>query len=106
MSGKVEKAIDEFKELDRDRSFSAILCVSGSLVPPPGTLRRGRKYFQEGLKLDPRNASCLFNMGYIEGRQGNQAAAEAIISAGTEIQSGLFRSPAGAGQPAHRRQEV
>src|SRR5258708_8364004 len=41
-----------------------------------GRFDEAKKYFQEGLKLDPRNGSCLFNMGFIEERQGNHAAAE------------------------------
>ena len=71
-----------------------------------GRFDEARKYFQEGLKLDPRNASCLFNMGYIEERQGNQAAAEQLFQQALQVQSGFFRSSAGAGEPAHRRQEV
>ena len=75
MSGKVEKAIDEFKtliELDPSARSYAFMGLSYRHL---GRFDEARKYFQEGLKLDPRNASCLFNMGYIEGRQGNQAAA-------------------------------
>ena len=71
-----------------------------------GRFDEARKYFQEGLKLDPHNASCLFNMGYIEGRQGNQAAAEQLFQAGAAVQSGLFRSAAGVGESANRRQEI
>ena len=44
-----------------------------------GRFDEARKYFQEGLKLDPHNTSCLFNMGFIEERQGNHAAAEALF---------------------------
>src|SRR5262249_35796043 len=44
-----------------------------------GRFDEARKYFQEGLKRDPRNASCLFNMGYIDGRQGNSPSAEAFF---------------------------
>ncbi len=79
MSGKVEKAIDEFKlliDLDRSARSHAFLGLSYRHL---GRFDEARKYFQEGLKLDPRNASCLFNMGYIEGRQGNQAAAEQLF---------------------------
>ena len=79
MSGKVEKAIDEFKlliELDPSARSYAFLGLSYRHL---GRFDEARKYFQEGLKLDPRNASCLFNMGYIEGRQGNQAAAEQLF---------------------------
>jgi len=37
------------------------------------------KYFQEGLKRDPHDAQCLFNIGYIEERQGNYARAEELF---------------------------
>ena len=79
MSGKVEKAIDEFKvliNLDPSARSYAFLGLSYRHL---GRFDEARKYFQEGLKLDPRNASCLFNMGYIEGRQGNQTAAEQLF---------------------------
>jgi tetratricopeptide (TPR) repeat protein len=79
MSGKVEKAIDEFKRLiDLDPSARSYAFL-GLSYRHLGRFDEARKYFQEGLKLDPRNASCLFNMGYIEGRQGNQAAAEQLF---------------------------
>ena len=80
MSGKTEKAIDEFKtliELDPSARSYAFMGLSYRHL---GRFDEARKYFQQGLKLDPRNASCLFNMGYIEGRQGNQAAAEHFFS--------------------------
>ena len=81
MSGKAEKAIDEFKvliELDPSaRSYSFM----GLSYRHLGRFDEAKKYFQQGLKLDPHNAACLFNMGYIEGRQGNQAAAEQLFQA-------------------------
>jgi len=79
MSGKVEKAIEEFKvliELDPSARSYAFMGLSYRHL---GRFDEARKYFQEGLKIDSRNASCLFNMGYIEGRQGNQAAAEQLF---------------------------
>ncbi len=79
MSGKVEKAIDEFKlliDLDPSARSYAFLGLSYRHL---GRFDEARKYFQEGLKLDPRNSSCLFNMGYIEGRQGNQPVAEQLF---------------------------
>jgi len=79
MSGKVEKAIDEFKVLiDLDPSARSYAFM-GLSYRHLGRFDEARKYFQEGLKRDPRNASCLFNMGFIEGRQGNQAAAEQLF---------------------------
>ena len=37
---------------------------------------RPSEYFQQGLKLDPHNATCLFNLGFIAERQGDAAEAE------------------------------
>jgi tetratricopeptide (TPR) repeat protein len=79
MSGKAEKAIDEFKvliSLDRSARSYAFLGLSYRHL---GRFDEAKKYFQEGLKLDPRNPSCLFNLGFIEERQGNHTAAEALL---------------------------
>jgi tetratricopeptide (TPR) repeat protein len=76
MSGKTEKAIEVFKTLvglDPSARSYAFLGLSYRHL---GRFDEARKYFQEGLTQDPRNPSCLFNMGFIEGRQGNNAAAE------------------------------
>jgi tetratricopeptide (TPR) repeat protein len=76
MSGKAEKAIEEFKqliELDPTARSYAFLGLSYRQL---GRFDEAQTYFQEGLKKDPRNAMCLFNMGYIEERQGNHEAAE------------------------------
>jgi tetratricopeptide (TPR) repeat protein len=79
MSGKAEKAIEEFKalvELDPSARSYAFLGLSYRHL---GRFDKARKYFEAGLKQDPRNASCLFNMGYIEERQGNHARAEVLL---------------------------
>jgi tetratricopeptide (TPR) repeat protein len=76
MSGKVDKAIEEFKhliELDPSARSYAFL---GLCYRQLGRFDEARKYFEEGLKKDPHNGACLFNMGYIEERQGNHAGAE------------------------------
>jgi tetratricopeptide (TPR) repeat protein len=81
MSGKPEKAIDEFTTLIQLDPSARSYVFMGLSYRHLGRFDEARKYFQEGLKLDPHNASCLFNMGYIEGRQGNQAAAEQLFQA-------------------------
>ncbi len=81
MSGKAEKAIDEFKALIELDPSARSYVFMGLSYRHLGRFDEATKYFQEGLKLDPQNASCLFNMGYIEGRQGNQAAAEKFFQA-------------------------
>ena len=79
MSGKTEKGHRRIPEADRNRPSARSYAFLGLSYRHLGRFDEARKYFQEGLKLDPHNASCLFNMGYIEGRQGNQAAAEQLF---------------------------
>jgi tetratricopeptide (TPR) repeat protein len=76
MSGKTERAIEEFNqlvELDPSAGSYAFLGLSYRHL---GRFDEAKNYFQEGLKHDPHNASCLFNLGFIEERQGNEARAE------------------------------
>ncbi len=76
MSGKTEKAIEEFKKLVEMDPTARSYAFLGLSYRHLGRFDEARTYFEQGLKADPRNASCLFNLGYIEGRQGNQAKAE------------------------------
>jgi tetratricopeptide (TPR) repeat protein len=81
MSGKAEKAIERFKaliELDPSARSYAFMGLSYRHL---GQFDEARKYFEAGLKQDPHNASCLFNLGYIEERQGNHATAEELFQA-------------------------
>jgi tetratricopeptide (TPR) repeat protein len=79
MSGKVEKAIDEFKTLIEVDPSARSYAFMGLSYRHLGRFDEARTYFEAGLKQDPHNASCLFNMGYIEARQGNQARAEELF---------------------------
>jgi len=79
MSGKTEKAIQEFQSLVELDSSARSYAFLGLSYRHLGRFDEARKYFQEGLKRDPRNASCLFNMGFIEERQGNNAGAEGFF---------------------------
>ncbi|MGH9501275.1 MAG: tetratricopeptide repeat protein [Terriglobales bacterium] len=81
MSGKAEKAIAEFKDLIALDPSARSYVFMGLSYRHLGRFDEAKKYFQEGLKLDPHDASCLFNLGYIEGRQGNQAGAERLFQA-------------------------
>jgi tetratricopeptide (TPR) repeat protein len=79
MSGKAEKAIEEFKILIQLDPSARSYAFMGLSYRNLGRFDEARKYFQEGLKQDPHNASCLFNMGYIEEHQGNHARAEELF---------------------------
>lgn len=79
MSGKTEKAIDEFKKLVAVDPTAGSYAFLGLSYRHLGRFDEARKYFEEGLKHDPHNAACLFNVGYIEERQGNYASAERLF---------------------------
>ena len=79
MSGKTEKAIDEFKKLIELDPSARSYAFMGLSYRHLGRFDEAKKYFQEGLKLDRHNSSCLFNMGFIEERQGEHAAAEQMF---------------------------
>ncbi len=79
MSGKAEKAIDEFQKLIEVDPSAASYAFMGLSYRHLGRFDEARKYFEAGLKQDPHNTSCLFNMGFIEERQGNHARAEELL---------------------------
>jgi tetratricopeptide (TPR) repeat protein len=76
MSGRTDKAIEEFDELIKVDPSAKSYAFLGLSYRHLGRFDEARKYFAEGLRLDPHNSSCLFNLGFIEARQGNQAKAE------------------------------
>ena len=76
MAGKTEKAIEEFQKLIEIDPSARSYAFMGLSYRHLGRFDEARKYFEEGLKQDPRNTSCLFNIGYIDERQGNYAQAE------------------------------
>jgi len=79
MSGKTEQAIQEFQTLIQLDPSARSYAFMGLSYRHLGRFDEARKYFQKGLDLNPHNTSCLFNMGYIEERQGNAADAEALF---------------------------
>ncbi|MBV9887674.1 MAG: tetratricopeptide repeat protein, partial [Acidobacteria bacterium] len=79
MAGKDKKAIDVFKSLIELQPSASSYAFMGLSYRHLGRFDEARKYFEAGLKKDPHNASCLFNLGYIEARQGNKARAEELL---------------------------
>jgi tetratricopeptide (TPR) repeat protein len=79
MSGKAEKAIEEFKTLIALDPSARSYSFMGLSYRHLGRFDEALKYFNEGLKLDRHNASCLFNVGFIQERQGNYAQADTLF---------------------------
>ncbi|MGA2810244.1 MAG: tetratricopeptide repeat protein [Candidatus Acidiferrum sp.] len=89
MSGKTETAIAEFQKLiDLDPS-AASYAFMGLSYRHLGRFEEAQKYFAEGLKKNPRNVSCLFNLGFIEERRGNNARAEELFREVLQISPGF-----------------
>ena len=76
MSGKTESAIQEFQKLIELDPSARSYAYMGLSYRHLGRFDEALKYFEEGTKQDPHNSTCLFNIGYIEERQGNYARAE------------------------------
>jgi tetratricopeptide (TPR) repeat protein len=79
MAGKVDKAIDEFKQLIAVEPSARSYAFLGLSYRHLGRFDEAKQYFQQGLKLDPHNSSCIFNLGFIAERQGDAAGAETMF---------------------------
>ena len=79
MAGQTETAITEFKKLIEVEPSARSYTFMGLAYRHLGRFDEATKYFEQGLKLDPGSASCLFNLGYIQERQGKNAAAEEMF---------------------------
>ena len=79
MAGKVDRAIEQFRTLlsidQSARSYSFLGLSYRNL----GRFAEAKQYFEQGLKLDPHNVSCLFNLGYIAEREGDAPGAEKLL---------------------------
>lgn len=76
---QIEKAIDEFKQVIVAQPSSRAYAYLGLSHAYLGRFDEAKQDFQSGLKLDPHNSFCLFNLGYIAEQQGDSAGAIAIF---------------------------
>ncbi len=79
VAGKTEKAIQEFQNLIKLAPSAQSYAYVGLAYRYLGRFDEARTYFQMGLKRNPRDAPCLFNLGYLEEGRGNHAAADALF---------------------------
>jgi tetratricopeptide (TPR) repeat protein len=78
-AGKTEKAIQEFQTLIQLAPTGQSYAFMGLAYRYLGRFDEARTYFQKGLKQNPGDATCLFNLGYLEEGRGNHAAAETLF---------------------------
>ena len=87
MAGKVDKAIEQFKQLIEVENSARSYAFLGLSYRNVGRFDEATQQFERGLRLDPHNALCMFNLGFIAERQGDAAAAE------THFQDALKANP-------------
>jgi len=78
-AGEVDKARQEFEKLIEIDPSGSSYAFMGLCYRHLSRFDDARKCFEEGLKRDPRNAVCLFNLGFIESKQGNYPRAEKLL---------------------------
>ncbi len=79
ISGQIPKAIQEFQTLIQLSPSAASYAFMALCYRHLGRFDEAEKYLQLGLKANPRNAACLYNMGYIASRQGHYKEAGAWL---------------------------
>jgi tetratricopeptide (TPR) repeat protein len=77
MSSRFDKAVEEFKKVIAIEASAPSYALLGLTFQRLGRFDEAKQSFQLGLKLDPHNRACLFNLGLIAERQGDSAGAEA-----------------------------
>lgn len=78
-SEKVDKAIAEFKRLIETTPSARAYAFMGLSHTVLGRFDEAKQDFQNGLKLEPHNNFCLFQLGYIAKLQGHSAVADDIF---------------------------
>jgi tetratricopeptide (TPR) repeat protein len=85
MMGKVDNAKDTFQTLiqvdpsARSYAFMALSCRH------LGRFDEAVKYLEQGLKADPHDVSCLYNLGYIASRQGQYDLGEKWLTQALDV---------------------
>jgi tetratricopeptide (TPR) repeat protein len=79
MAGKVDQAIEQFKKLIEIEHSARSYAFLGISYRDMGRFDEARQTFQQGLKVNPHDATCLFNLGMIDEEKGDSASAESMF---------------------------
>ena len=69
---------DQYFRPSGDPAHSIALTDIGFTKMQNNDLARAKEYFNQALKIDPKNTAAMFNLGVIHEREGNKAEAEAM----------------------------
>ena len=83
--GKIDKAIDEFRILIQLDPSAASYALMGLCYRNLGRFDEAKQFLLQGMKRDPQNTACLFNLGYIAKRQGNIKEAEEYLERAVQV---------------------
>lgn len=79
MVGKADQAKGVFQTLIKVAPSGNSYAFMGLWYRHQGQFDEAANYFERGLRTDPRNAACLYNLGYIATRQGRYDAGEKYL---------------------------
>ncbi len=105
-SGKVNKSVEEFEKLIKIEPSVRAYSFLGLAHTHLGRFDEAKQDFQNGLKLEPRNTFCLFQLGYIAKLQGDATSCGSHLSEGAPLEPGRSQCAARVGEPSHRTQAI
>jgi len=85
MAGKVDNAKDTFQTLIQVDPSARSYAFMALCYRHQGRFDEAVKYLEQGLKADPHDVSCLYNMGYIASRQGQYDLGEKWLKQALDI---------------------
>jgi len=86
MTGKVAEAKLTFQALIDAQPTASSYAFMGLWYRHEGQFDEAKNYFERGLRSDPHNAACLYNLGYIAVRQGQYQAGEKWLTQALQVQ--------------------
>ena len=106
MSGKLDKAGETFQTLIQVNPSARSYAFMALCYRNQGRYDEAVKYLEQGLKADPHDVSCLYNMGYIASRQGQYDAGGEMAQTSPRRRPQLCRGPYGIGGREDSPEEV
>jgi len=91
-TGKIGKAKDIFEALLEVNHSARAYALMGLCYRYLGRFDEAEKYLAQGLQTDPRDAACLFNMGYVETRQGHYDSGEKWLKQALEVDPNYYEA--------------